>query len=509
MKNIMRKIGKLLPAVPVLLLLASTLLTIAFAAGARLYLSPASGTYYAGSYIPVQVTVDAGGNPTNVYRAALAYSENLVPVSVDTGGSICPLWLTQTPDLLECGTFNPYSGAAGRIATVNFLAQKAGPATVSISGGNVKKADGAGTEILNTREAAEFTVQDVPEGTPAISSATHPDQNAWYPARTAELSWTAPNGAQGFSYALDQDPFTVPDDSPEGTEITKTYENLEDGIYYFHLKAQTASGWSFTNHFRIQIDGTAPEPFAIVSDPAEEKVFRAPLLSFFTTDATSGVDRYEISIDGGEFAETASPYRFDRIRSGAREVIVRAFDRAGNYRDAEITLMVIGVNSPTIITPAEGDRIPLFGPLPVRLEVSAAGTVELSIDGDSPVVLKSTGAGELSHRYMKLLLPGSHALSAVYINADGIESEPAEAGFSVNPLTVYLFGFNVPGYIFYPILLAVLAGLFFLGRKGVRKLKARMRARRRPAAPKTSPEKAEPEEPEKKPENKETPKSKS
>jgi hypothetical protein len=459
----------------------------ASAAGARLHLSPSEGTYYIGSYFSVGVLVNTEGNTTNAYKAVLAYpSEKLSAVSVSSGGSICSLWIAPSPSYsntqntatFECGTLTAYKGSAGRIGKITFVVKSAGTATVSISKGQVKKADGKGTEILSARGSASFNLQEFPTNVPVISSSTHPDQNAWYQSRTIELSWSVPEGTDGFSYLLSRKPGDVPDNTSEGAETSKTYADLADGTWYFHLKAHDADGWSPINHFRIQIDNEAPEDFEIVSDPSANLVFRAPLLSFATVDKLSGIDHYEISINGGEFGVTTSPYRFDRIKGGIHTIIVRAVDRAGNTKDSSITLNVIGVSSPTIVQPTEGESIPFLAPLNTKISVTALGIVELSLDGQLFATLDSNTGFE--HTYRKILLPKEHRLSAVFVNADGIESEPAEVKFRVNPMSVYLLGLVVPGYIFYPILVAVLAGLALLARKLVRKWRrARKRMRQR------------------------------
>ena len=465
----------------ILALLFTTTLTLALAltvsaAGARLHLSPASGNYYVGSYFAVEVLVDTGGNKTNAYKAVLTYStDKLEAVSVSGGGSICDLWITQTKSTLECGTTAAYKGGAGRIGTINFRAKAAGTANISISAGNVKKADGNGTEILSSRGSAAFEIQELPEGVPAISSSTHPNQTAWYQENTATFSWTAPAGADGYSYILNSKPGEIPNDSSEGTETTRTYEVLTDGTWYFHLKAKSGNSWSNTNHFRLQIDRQPPEDFEIVVDPPGDPISRAPLLSFAATDALSGIDHYEISIDGSASLTTTSPYQFDRIKGGIHEIIVRAVDRAGNVKEAKTTLNVIGVSSPTIVRPIEGDRIPFLAPLEITATSTAVGKIELAMDGKVFATLDSSTGSDYTYR--KLLSPREHQLTAVFLNSDGIESEPASIKFRVNPWAVYLFGLTVPGYLIYPALLAALAGLFLLAKKWLKKARTSRRAR--------------------------------
>lgn len=495
-KNLKKSSSKLLlSTLTVLLLLLLCTLTVA-AAGAKLFLSPATGTYHVGDYLSVEVLVDTGGNVTNAYKAFLAYpAEKLSAVSVSTGGSICSLWIPPSPSYsnagntaaFECGTTSRYKGAAGRIGTITFVVKAAGTATVSIASGQVKKADGAGTEILNVRDSSSFTLQELPEGVPTISSSTHPDQNAWYQSKTVDLSWSteASAKADGFSYLLSRKSEDTLDDTSEGAETNKTYASLEDGIWYFHLKAHRpeatpagGQGWSSVSRFRIQIDSQPPEDFEVVSDPPADRVFRAPLISFAATDKLSGVDHYEISIDEGEFTTAVSPYRFTQIRSGTHEIVVRAVDRAGNIKDSRLTLSVIGVPSPTIVRPTEGENIPLLAPLKTKIAVTAPGTVELLLDDQLFATLDSSTGFELERTYRKILSPRKHQLSAVFVNADGIESEPEEVSFVVNPREVYLLGFVLPWYFGYPILVAIFALLMFFPIRFIRKFRAYRRRKK-------------------------------
>jgi hypothetical protein len=81
------------------------------------------------------------------------------------------------------------------------------------------------------------------------------------------------------------------------------------------------------------VDTTQPEGFSINigSDPS---VFGGKsFASFFTTDAGSGMDHYEISEAGGVYRVARSPFLLadQRLHSVIR---VRAYDAAGNVREA-------------------------------------------------------------------------------------------------------------------------------------------------------------------------------
>jgi hypothetical protein len=96
---------------------------------------------------------------------------------------------------------------------------------------------------------------------PVVTSGTHPDQATWYSNNDPSFSWTCSDisGITGYSYVLDQNPMTIPDDSSEGTSTSKNYTDVGDGTWYFHIKAQNGSGlWGVTAHYRINIDASGP-----------------------------------------------------------------------------------------------------------------------------------------------------------------------------------------------------------------------------------------------------------
>jgi len=103
---------------------------------------------------------------------------------------------------------------------------------------------------------------------PVVNSPTHPDQNDWYANNDPSFDWSASDisGITGYSYVLDQNPGTIPDNTSEGTATSKNYTDVVDGTWYFHIKAQNGSGlWGETTHYRINIDASGPAAPAVNS----------------------------------------------------------------------------------------------------------------------------------------------------------------------------------------------------------------------------------------------------
>jgi hypothetical protein len=114
------------------------------------------------------------------------------------------------------------------------------------------------------------------------------------------------------------------------------YPDLEDGIYYFHLKQKLpAEDWSKAIAYRAMIDVTPPEPFElkIGKDPSvfEDKYF----LSFAVQDKMSGIDYYEVKEGKRDWKRAVSPYLLEE-QSLSKKITVRAYDKAGNYQVTEI-----------------------------------------------------------------------------------------------------------------------------------------------------------------------------
>jgi hypothetical protein len=160
--------------------------------------------------------------------------------------------------------------------------------------------------------------------------------------------WKNGEAIAGYSYAFDQDPIRVPDEISEGPQTSVKFERTGDGIWYFHVRAYSGDEWGGVTHSMVRVDGTPPAAFDIEAVPQGPYVpGTRPMLTFLTTDATSGMSHYEVrTIDLGKaeggassfFPEESSPYAFSMEAVGAYQVVVRAFDKAGNSRDAAVKI---------------------------------------------------------------------------------------------------------------------------------------------------------------------------
>ena len=337
------------------------------ARSASLFVAPPVGIFTVDSTFTVSIYVNTGGNFINAVEANLTFPpDKLQVVSPTAGKSFLQVWVNQPTYSNTAGTLkfqgavpNPgISTESGLISTVTFRVKSVGNAVLKISDtSQVLLNDGKGTNILGQTTNGVYALTLPPPAGPAVTSPTNPDQEKWYSIESVSFRWEALPGHQGFSYILNQDPSDTPDDISEGTRSGVQYKNLEDGVYYFHIKALRGGVWGGVTHYRVAVDSAPPAAFAIAISPSAYTSNRRPLLALETTDVTSGIDHYEIKIipvtpqntsqaesadrDAGTpfFIETVSPYS-RQLEIGRYDVVARAYDQAGNYYQATARMTI-------------------------------------------------------------------------------------------------------------------------------------------------------------------------
>lgn len=126
-------------------------------------------------------------------------------------------------------------------------------------------------------------------------------------------------------YSPQLSPYAVPD--------------LPDGNHTVTVKAVDKAENYNERSLQIFIDKGPPAPFTAVAEPAGWTKLD-PRLSFEAVDPVSGIDRYEVRVEGGAFEKRASPCTLDGLEDGEHNVTVRAYDRAGNYQDSKTKVQV-------------------------------------------------------------------------------------------------------------------------------------------------------------------------
>lgn len=333
--------------------------------GAELFIEPTSGGAIVGETFQASVYLDTNDHTINTIDVKIKFpADRLQVVSPSVGRSIIGIWTAPPSFNNTTGELHFQGGipspginiSKGLISTITFRVRSVGTANLSFLGDSkVLLNDGLGTDILtNTTGSSVRLTLPLPQG-PIVTSPTHPNQEEWYKSKTATLQWeTEFGGIQGYSYVVNSTPVDDPDDISEGLEEEISYKNLPDGFHYFHIKALRNGNWGGTTHFAIKIDSTPPAEFNIDILPEQKTTSKFPIINFETTDAHSGISHYELRIvpltkgvdealeqtNDGFFIEAQTRY-IAQVDLGEYDVLVRAYDNAGNYRESAEKLEVI------------------------------------------------------------------------------------------------------------------------------------------------------------------------
>lgn len=327
------------------------------AQAANFSINPASGTYNVGSTFDISVQVDTKGQEINAVQMQLSFpADKLQLVSPSAGSSIIEIYTTPPRFNNSTGTVEIIGGIPnginvpnGLISKLTFRVKSVGQASLRFTGeSQILLNDGRGTNVLDNTFGATYKLELPPQQGPIVISDTHPNQDEWYQNDNVNLQWDVGfPPADNYSYTVSTNPEDVPDDTPEGIATTTNYKQMPSGINYFHIKAFRDGRWGGVSHYSLKIDNVPPAEFVIAVLPSIRTNVTTPIFEYRTTDSKSGIDRYEIKIvalkvEGRDsavvnedlFIDAESPYRSPELPYGSYDVIVRAYDKAGNIRES-------------------------------------------------------------------------------------------------------------------------------------------------------------------------------
>ena len=321
---------------------------------AFIIVNPPNQTTIEGSTFDVSFFLNTNKQSINTFDLSIGFDQTKLEIIKPSGGkSISSIWI-QPPSYSNTNGTAKFAGVipngivteSGLMTAITFRAKTSGQAIVSIlANTRVLANDGMGSQVpLESNKGVYTIVPKAPEG-PVVFSETHPLESKWYNNNNPVISWQKDSDVTNFSYELDNEPFTVPDNTGEGsTSTVKAYENLPDGLWHFHIKAYKKGIWGAPTHFLIRIDTTPPAEFTPKQELLTAAVINRVLVSFFTTDALSGINHYEVGVidktkspvESPAFVETESPYQLPTLSFDHARIIVRAIDNAGNVRDESL-----------------------------------------------------------------------------------------------------------------------------------------------------------------------------
>ncbi len=345
------------------LLFVSGVLFPTMAHAGKFLVNPVGGAFTVGSTFDVQIFLDTDGQSVNALDVDLIFPpDKLQLVSPKTSVSVIEVWTSQPKFNNQSGRVRLQGGIPrgvnvdnALVATLTFRAKSVGSAIIRFGDeSKILLNDGLGTNDLRSQGNAFYKLLLPPPEGPIVVSETHPNQGTWYSNPNAVLRWSVHESVSSYSFILDTNPTTAPDDISEGKEESVAYKNLTEGQHYFHIKAYRNGSWGGVTHFAIDTDTEPPAKFPIEVLPGLRTTVKSPVIKFATTDTLSGINRYEIKIvslypisagdvagdvsknyvsDEDFFIEAESPYVSPNQEVGPHDVIVRAYDKAGNVQE--------------------------------------------------------------------------------------------------------------------------------------------------------------------------------
>ena len=344
-----------------------------FSNAATLFLSPSSGNYNSGGQMSVSVRINTESEAINAVDGTIGFNPDILEVSSVTKGTAVSLWVQEPSYSNKAGNVNfggvilnpGYYGSNGNILTINFRAKGSGKAEISFKAGSVLANDGYGTNVLKAMSGASFNInvsssqqlQDYPAQAPiAISdfeifSSTHPDQDKWYSNNNPLFKWNVLSGVSEVILVLSRRANSPPIISYSPPISEKLLTDLDEGEWYLNARFRTAAGLGPITSFRFNIDTVVPRPFNIVRLDVDDLTNPRPELLFETSDATSGIDRYELTINGGKPVnilpnEASRVYAMPLQRPGEKTVEIKVIDKAGNSVSSMTKIIVKSVPIP-------------------------------------------------------------------------------------------------------------------------------------------------------------------
>ena len=256
------------------------LVTPLFVYGAVLYLEPAEGKYQPGDTFVVEIKIDTEGECINTVEANLNFSQILKVVDFSQGKSIITLWVKSPEINQELGLISFSGGIPG-----GYCGRIPGDPGVSNLLGRI---------VFQVRETDAKLEHETDAKVKFLDS----------------------------SEVLLNDGFGTPAKlNAQGVVFTILPQK----------EGPTREEWQK----ELIADTIPPEPFAI-------EIHQYPLIFegkyfiiFSTTDKQTGLDYFEVKEGKKDFKKASSPYLLEDQALG-KKIIVRAYDKAGNYQEAEI-----------------------------------------------------------------------------------------------------------------------------------------------------------------------------
>ncbi len=409
-----------------------------------------------GENVTVNIFVESSDQAINAASGVLVFPKDLLQVvSVSKTGSVFGMWVSEPSYSNEAGSVNfegiilnpGFKGSSGKIMSVIFQAKKAGNITFNLTSGQVLANNGQGTNVFRSFSYVPFSVGNYPNTTPfendvvtkiaglpdspQINSSTHDSSTAWYKSKNVRMYWNVPSGISKVRMQYDNKSNSTPTVAYEPNVSEKIFDVNQDGTYYFHLQYMNSKGWGPVSHYKFNIDSVSPEEFTIAVLEGDKTDNPQPVLAFNTKDLTSGIDRYEASINSGDYFNLAQykvedgKYRLPVQSPGDKKILIRAVDKAGNDRIESITINVLPLDKPII--EKYSDEVTIEEPIKIYGKSYPNGSVIAYISekntGNFEERVKVDSSGNYTFSLINHPVAGVYSIKLKNVDSRGAESE--------------------------------------------------------------------------------------
>ena len=175
--------------------------------------------------------------------------------------------------------------------------------------------------------------------TPPLLAITAPAGGGWLTAATVTVTWQGSDALSGldrYETGIDGGAFTS-----TGTGTSRVFAGLSEGGHDIAVRAYDGAGNLAVATVSFGVDTVAPT--VAITAPGAGGVFNVNSVTFEWTgsDATSGVDHYEVWVDGeSPTTTTDTNVTVGAIADGAHTFHLAAVDRAGNRAEASLAFTV-------------------------------------------------------------------------------------------------------------------------------------------------------------------------
>ncbi|MEM4488443.1 MAG: Ig-like domain-containing protein, partial [Desulfurococcaceae archaeon] len=195
------------------------------------------------------------------------------------------------------------------------------------------------------------------DNTPPTVTITYPTTDQYIGTSTITIQWSGSD-----NYEIDHYEISIDNGPWINVGLNTSYTvTLSDGYHNATVLVIDKAGNANFDMVTFTIDTQAPT--VTITSPQTGAWFNIRNITVYWTasDTLSGIDHYEVRIDGGSWINvgTSTSYTFTNLAEGTHTVEVKAVDRAGN---AQIASVQFGVDltppTVTITSPASGSYIP-------------------------------------------------------------------------------------------------------------------------------------------------------